>query len=152
MLLPAIDRFFSHDAAVGILLMLSAIAAMAVCNSPLAGWYDAPLSSDFSVTLNGEGISKPLILWINDGLTAIFFLIGLELKREFLEDKLKNRRDINLPGVAAVGGMAVPAVIHAALNWSGGALIGSTPSATLGYAILRGLSPAPEAEAKPAAA
>ena len=133
MLLRAIDRFFSHDAAGGILLMLSAIAALIIYNSPLAGWYDATLSSYFSVTLNGEGISKPLILWINDGLMAIFFfLIGLELKREFMEGKLKNPRDIILPGIAAVGGMAIPAVIYAALNWDGGVALNgwAIPAAT----------------------
>ena len=69
----------------------------------------------FAVTLNGTGLEKPLILWINDGLMAVFFfLIGLELKREVLEGKLKNPADVVLPGPAAVGGMVLPALIFAA--------------------------------------
>ncbi|MEL6377696.1 MAG: Na+/H+ antiporter NhaA [Pseudomonadota bacterium] len=118
MLLRAIDQFFKNDAAGGVLLMLSAVAALVVYNIGLAGWYESVLNATFSVTINGEGLTKPLVLWINDGLMAIFFfLIGLELKRELLEGKLKNPRDIILPGMAAVGGMAIPAVIYAYLNW-----------------------------------
>ena len=118
MLSRAIGRFFSHDASGGILLMLSALAALLVANSALAPLYDSFLTAKLSITLNGEGLQKPLILWINDGLMAIFFfLIGLELKREILEGKLKNPRDIMLPGVAAIGGMALPALIYVAINW-----------------------------------
>jgi NhaA family Na+:H+ antiporter len=98
--------------------MLSALAALLVANSALAPLYDSFLTAKLSITLNGEGLQKPLILWINDGLMAIFFfLIGLELKREILEGKLKNPRDIMLPGVAAIGGMALPALIYVAINW-----------------------------------
>lgn len=119
MLLRALDNFFKHEAAGGILLMLSAVAAMIVANSALSGTYDAVLGAKFSVLINGEGLSKPLILWINDGLMAIFFfLIGLELKREMMEGKLKNPRDILLPGVAAIGGMALPALVFVAINWN----------------------------------
>ena len=119
MFLRAIDRFFSHEASGGILLMLSALAAMIVANSALSGLYESVLGAKFSVLINGEGLSKPLILWINDGLMAIFFfLIGLELKREILEGKLKNPSDIILPGVAAIGGMALPALIFVLLNWN----------------------------------
>ncbi len=119
MLIRALDRFFRHEAAGGILLMASAIAAMIVANSGLSGGYNSALSSIFSITINGEGLSKPLILWINDGLMAVFFfLIGMELKREILEGKLKNPRNVILPGMAAVGGMAVPALIYLAFNYS----------------------------------
>ena len=118
MLLRAFDRFFSHEASGGILLMLSALAALVIANSAAAPAYEAALSSRFAVTLDGEGLEKPLILWINDGLMAVFFfLVGLELKREILEGKLKHMRDVILPGMAAVGGMALPAVIFAAFNW-----------------------------------
>lgn len=114
----SLDRFFRHDAFGGILLMISALAALLVANSSLSGLYDSVLSSYFAVTLNGEGLQKPLILWINDGLMAIFFfLIGLELKREMLEGKLKNPRDVILPGMAAVGGMIMPALVFVMLNW-----------------------------------
>ena len=119
MFLRALDRFFSHEASGGILLMLSALAAMIVANSALSGLYEFVLAAKFSVLINGEGLSKPLILWINDGLMAIFFfLIGLELKREILEGKLKNPSDIILPGVAAIGGMALPALIFVLFNWN----------------------------------
>ena len=119
MFLRALDRFFSHEASGGILLMLSALAAMIVANSALSGLYESVLAAKFSVLINGEGLSKPLILWINDGLMAIFFfLIGLELKREILEGKLKNPSDIILPGVAAIGGMALPALIFVLFNWN----------------------------------
>lgn len=101
MLLRSLERFFNHEASGGILLMVSAIAALLIYNSPLASTYDSILNAYLSVTINGEGLSKPLILWINDGLMAIFFfLIGLELKREMVEGKLKNPRDVILPGIA----------------------------------------------------
>ncbi|MGJ8544773.1 MAG: Na+/H+ antiporter NhaA [Sulfitobacter sp.] len=119
MLTRAIDRFFSHEASGGILLMLSALAAMIVANSGLAIFYQDLLSAKFSILVNDEGLSKPMILWINDGLMAVFFfLIGLELKREIKEGKLKNPRDVVLPGVAAIGGMILPALVFVAINWS----------------------------------
>ena len=118
MLLRAIDNFFKHDAAGGILLMLSAVAALVVANSAFSGAYESALGSTLAILVNGEGLQKPMILWINDGLMAIFFfLIGLELKREMLEGKLKDPRDIVLPGVAAIGGMALPALVFVAINW-----------------------------------
>jgi len=129
MLIRALDRFFRHEAAGGILLMASAVAAMVVANSGLSEGYNSALSSVFSISLNGEGLSKPLILWINDGLMAVFFfLIGMELKREILEGKLKNPRNVILPGMAAVGGMAVPALIYLAFNYG-------DPETVQGWAI-----------------
>jgi len=133
MLLTAIDRFFRHEAAGGILLILSAIAAMLAANSIFAPQYGRFLEAYFSITLDGVGLTKPLLLWINDGLMAVFFfLIGLELKRELMEGRLKNPRDVILPGVAAIGGMAVPALIFLALNWGDTGNIGgwAIPSAT----------------------
>ena len=133
MLLRAIDRFFSHEASGGILLGLSAIAALIVANSALQPSYDWLLNVPLSVTIGGEGLEKPLILWINDGLMAVFFfLIGLELKREILEGKLKNPRDVVLPGLAAVGGMAIPALVYLFFNWGDPETIGgwAIPAAT----------------------
>lgn len=133
MLLRAIDRFFKHDAAGGILLMASAVAAMVVANSALLPVYDSVLNTYFAITFDGAGISKPLILWINDGLMAIFFfLIGLELKREILEGKLKNPADVVLPGLAAVGGMVVPALVYLWFNWGNAATLNgwAIPAAT----------------------
>jgi len=118
MLLRALDRFFSNEAAGGILLMLSALAALLVANSSLYPVYESWLNSTLAITLEGDGLSKALILWINDGLMAIFFLlVGLELKRELLEGRLKNPRDVVLPGAAAAGGMVLPALFFLAFNW-----------------------------------
>lgn len=113
-----LDRLLNHEASGGVLLMLSAVAAMIVANSALSGVYESVLNSTLAVLVNGEGLQKPMILWINDGLMAIFFfLIGLELKREMMEGKLKNPRDVVLPGMAAVGGMILPALVFAYFNW-----------------------------------
>ncbi len=133
MLIRSLENFFKHEASGGILLMLSAVAAMVVANSGLFSLYDAFLGAKLSVTLNGEGLAKPLILWINDGLMAVFFfLVGLELKREITEGKLKNPSDIVLPGMAAVGGMAMPALLFLAFNFGNAATVGgwAIPAAT----------------------
>ena len=123
-----IARLFAHDAAGGVILMLAALAALLVANSGFQPVYDSVLNAYVAVTIAGEGLEKPLILWINDGLMAVFFfLIGLELKRELLEGKLKNPRDVVLPGMAAVGGMLVPALFYLGFN-------AGTPAAS-GWAI-----------------
>ena len=125
----SLDEYFSRDAAGGVVLILSALAALMIANSSLQPVYDAVLAMNLSVLLEGEGLSKPLILWINDGLMAVFFfLVGLELKRELLEGKLKNPRDVVLPGLAAVGGMVVPALIYVMFNWG-------NPDTIQGWAI-----------------
>ncbi|PRY79719.1 NhaA family Na+:H+ antiporter [Yoonia maritima] len=129
----ALDRFFRHDAFGGLLLMASAVVALIVANSGLSPLYDRFLGAYLAITVNGEGLEKPAILWINDGLMAIFFfLIGLELKREILEGKLKNPRDVILPGMAAIGGMVVPALVFVAFNWGNPITIGgwAIPAAT----------------------
>ncbi len=127
-MLRTLHRIFAHEAAGGALLMLAALAALVVANSSLQPVYDAVLGAYVAITIEGDGLQKPLILWINDGLMAVFFfLIGLELKRELLDGKLKNPRDVVLPGMAAVGGMAVPAIVFLGLN-------AGTPAAT-GWAI-----------------
>lgn len=124
-----LDAYFSKDAMGGVFLILSAVAAMVLANSGLSEQYRAILDAKFSVTLDGNGLSKPLILWINDGLMAVFFLlVGLELKYEMLEGKLKNPRDVMLPGLAAVGGMAMPALFYVAVTWG-------DPVAVRGWAI-----------------
>jgi NhaA family Na+:H+ antiporter len=132
-LVRAVEKLFQHEAAGGILLMASAIAAMMVANSALTDSYHGILQMKLSVLLDGDGLSKPLILWINDGLMAVFFfLIGLELKREMLEGKLKNPADIMLPGMAALGGMLAPALVYLSFNWGNAATINgwAIPAAT----------------------
>jgi NhaA family Na+:H+ antiporter len=129
MLLRKLEQFFDSEISGGIVLMVAAVAAMFVANSSLYPYYDGALSSYFTVQLGDTGLSKPLILWINDGLMAVFFLlVGLELKHELMEGKLKNPRDVVLPGMAAVGGMIMPAVVYFALNIS-------SPETHSGWAI-----------------
>lgn len=110
-------RFFSLESAGGICLMLAAAAAVVAANSPLKPLYDHVLNTPVEVRVGALEIAKPLLLWINDGLMAIFFfLVGLELKREIVEGELSDIRKIILPGVGAVGGMAIPALIYVLFN------------------------------------
>jgi len=127
--LTAIREFFRWEASAGILLIAAAALALVLDNSPLASLYDQILTLQISVSIGALGISKPLLLWVNDGLMAVFFLlIGLEVKREILEGELSSKDQILLPLVAAIGGMAVPAFIYVAFNWD-------TPETLKGWAI-----------------
>ncbi len=115
--LNAIRDFFRMEAAGGIILVIAAALAVVVSNSPLAGLYDSFLNLPTQVRVGALDIDKPLLLWINDGLMAIFFfLVGLEIKRELLEGELSTISQAALPAVAAVGGMAVPALIYVLIN------------------------------------
>jgi NhaA family Na+:H+ antiporter len=120
-------RVFRHEAASGIVLMLT--SALAFANSPLAGFYDLLLSVHGSVRIGDFDIDKPLLLCTNDGLMAIFFLlVGLEIKRELLEGELSDRSRAALPAAAAIGGMIIPALIYLGISWN-------TPGAVSGWAI-----------------
>jgi NhaA family Na+:H+ antiporter len=121
--------FVQHEAAGGLVLILAALAALIVSNSPFAWLYDGLLDTAVGVHVGPLAIDKPLLLWINDGLMAVFFfLVGLEIKRELLRGELSTRAQAALPALAAVGGMAVPAVIYVAIN-------AGDPSALRGWAI-----------------
>lgn len=110
-------KLLHHPAAGGVILMLAAAIALVAANTPLRLYYDQLLSTRVVVAVGDFAIAKPLLLWINDGLMALFFLlVGLELKREVLVGELNQLRKIALPGVAAVGGMLVPALIYALVN------------------------------------
>src|SRR5260221_175729 len=114
----ALQRFLKLEAAGGLILIGCAAAALIMSNSPLARCYDMFLNVPVEVRVGALKLAKPLLLWINDGLMAIFFLlVGLEIKRELLEGNLSSREALILPCVAAVGGMAVPALIYAFVNW-----------------------------------
>jgi Na+:H+ antiporter, NhaA family len=116
-LIHTLRAFVAHESAGGVLLALAAVAALVLANSPLAFLYDAFLDTPVEVRAGTLHIAKPLLLWINDGLMAVFFfLVGLEIKREVIEGELSDVRQVMLPAVAAVGGMAVPAAIYAAIN------------------------------------
>ncbi|MEM7253273.1 MAG: Na+/H+ antiporter NhaA, partial [Pseudomonadota bacterium] len=117
-LLNSLRDFMAMESAGGLLLLLAAIAAMVVANSPAAPLYDALLDTTVAVQVGALAINKPLLLWVNDGLMAVFFfLIGLEIKREVLEGELSSVSQVVLPGFGALGGMAVPAAIYVSLNW-----------------------------------
>ncbi|MCU7840500.1 MAG: Na+/H+ antiporter NhaA [Candidatus Thiodiazotropha sp. (ex Troendleina suluensis)] len=112
-----LQDFMHQDSASGILLIVAAALAMVLENSPLSWFYDALLSTPVEIRIGELHLDKPLLLWINDGLMAVFFmLIGLEVKREFLEGELSRPDQIILPGVGAIGGMLVPAAIYYWLN------------------------------------
>ncbi|WP_439884630.1 Na+/H+ antiporter NhaA [Pseudomonas syringae] len=112
-----ITRFFQLEAAGGLLLIAAAALALIINNSPLSWLYNAFLETPVESRIGALQIAKPLLLWINDGLMALFFLvIGLEVKREVLEGHLSKPSQIVLPGAAAIGGMLVPALIYVALN------------------------------------
>lgn len=113
-----ITNFFKSKTAPGILLCFAALLAMGLENSPLNGFYDVFKNIPVVFQAGGFLIDKPLLLWINDGLMAIFFLlIGLEIKRELMEGHLSTRAQITLPAIAALGGLAFPAMIYAYINW-----------------------------------
>lgn len=125
----AIRRFLKLESAGGILLIGATLLAMVLANTPARGLYDTLLEVPFQIRLGTLNLEKPLLLWINDGLMAVFFfLIGLELKRELMEGELSRPSQLVLPGLGALGGMAVPALIYAALNWN-------NPIALQGWAI-----------------
>jgi len=125
----ALQRLLRAESSPGVLLFAAALAAMAIANSPLAGAYRAFLDIPIVVRVGEFEIAKPLLLWVNDGLMAVFFfLVGLELKRELLEGELSTVRQAILPVAAALGGIAGPALIYAALN-------AGDPVALRGWAI-----------------
>ena len=110
-------RFFQLEAASGLLLIAAAALALIINNSPLSHYYTAFLDVPVAVQIGALQIAKPSLLWINDGLMALFFLlIGLEVKRELLEGQLSKPSQVVLPGGAAIGGMVVPALIYWFIN------------------------------------
>jgi NhaA family Na+:H+ antiporter len=118
LIVDAVRDFMKLESAGGILLLFASVVALLVANSPLAGFYSELLDTTVAVQVGALSINKPLLLWINDGLMAVFFfLIGLEIKREVMEGELSSFSQVILPGMGALGGMIVPAVIYAWLNW-----------------------------------
>jgi len=125
----AVNEFLRLESASGILLLSAAVLAMLAVNSPADMWYDALLATIVEIRVGEFQIEKPLLLWINDGLMSMFFfLVGLEIKREFLAGELADPARVVLPAIAALGGMAVPAVIYATIN-------AGDPVAIRGWAI-----------------
>ncbi|EKT4465908.1 Na+/H+ antiporter NhaA [Pseudomonas putida] len=124
-----ISRFLQLEAAGGLLLIAAAVLALIINNSPLAYLYGGLLDVPVAVQVGTLQIAKPLLLWINDGLMALFFLlIGLEVKREIVEGHLSKPSQVVLPATAAIGGMLVPALIYWYINRD-------NPAAIAGWAI-----------------
>ncbi|HCO60442.1 MAG TPA: Na+/H+ antiporter NhaA [Porticoccaceae bacterium] len=129
MVIDKVNEFLRLESAAGILLLSAAILAMLAVNSPAHGLYDALLATIVEIRVGEFQLEKPLLLWINDGLMSVFFfLVGLEIKREFLAGELSDPARVVLPMIAALGGMAVPAAIYAFIN-------AGDPVAIKGWAI-----------------
>ena len=124
-----LKAFIDSEAASALPLLVAAILALVLANSPLAGTIQGLLDAKLSLTYGGVGLAKPLLLWINDGLMAVFFLlVGLEIKREVVEGELSRPSQMALPIAGALGGMIVPALFYIAINWG-------DPVALRGFAI-----------------
>lgn len=131
--LNAIRQFLKLESFSGMLLVGAAAVALGLANSPWAQLYNSFLNVSLEVRLGTLFLAKPLYLWINEGLMAMFFLlIGLEIKREIQEGELSQPAQIVLPGIAAAGGMLLPALIYVGINWGNpGTLDGwAIPTAT----------------------
>ena len=124
-----LKSFMDSEAASSLPLLGATVLALVLANSPLAGDIKQLLGEKLTFSYGTIGLSKPLLLWINDGLMAIFFLlVGLEIKREVVEGELSRPSQVALPIAGALGGMAVPALIYATINWG-------DPVALHGWAI-----------------
>lgn len=125
-----LQAFLHSDTAPGLILAVTAVLAIATANfGPITPYYRDALQAPLRIGLADAELSKPLLLWINDGLMAVFFLlVGLELKREILEGTLSSRSQIILPALAAVGGMGAPALVYLLVN-------GGDPLLLRGWAI-----------------
>lgn len=129
MLYRSLIDFMKKESSVGFFLVLATVAAMLISNTSFSFLYESFLSVPVVVSFGTFAIDKPLLLWINDGLMALFFfMVGMEIKREVVEGALSKRGSIALPAFAAVGGMIVPALIYYAFNHS-------DPVAFQGWAI-----------------
>lgn len=129
LIVSRIQTFLRLESSAGILLMLAALLALIASNSMLQHAYLSLFSTPVEVKIGALEIAKPLILWVNDGLMAIFFfLIGLEIKREILQGELSSLDKATLPVMAAIGGMAGPALVFVAIN-------ASSPATLNGWAI-----------------
>ena len=122
--------FLQGDSAPGLILVAAAILAITVFNTDaVSPYYRDALQAPLRLGYAEAELSKPLLLWINDGLMAVFFLlVGLELKREILEGNLSSRQQIVLPALAAIGGMALPALVYALIS-------GGDPVLLRGWAV-----------------
>ncbi len=119
-LTSAFDRFIHLQAAGGLVLLAATLIALGVANSPWAASWAAFWDQPLALRLGTAGLEYPLWYWINDGLMAIFFfVIGLEIKRELVWGELRDRRNVVLPALAALGGVMAPVAIYLTLMGDG---------------------------------
>jgi NhaA family Na+:H+ antiporter len=119
-----IQDFLRYETSAGFVLMFVALLALIANNSPLSGFYSSFLSTPVEIQFGSFEIAKPLLLWINDGLMAIFFfLVGLEIKSEVLDGELSTFDKASLPIFAAIGGVVVPALVYVYFNYTDPVLI-----------------------------
>lgn len=115
--LKAFKNFFQKSSSSGIILLFCVVVSLLLANSPVAKEFSNLLETDLGFNLGSIQLRYPVILWVNDGLMAIFFLlVGLEIKREVVEGELSSFKQASLPVLAAIGGVAVPALIYHAFN------------------------------------
>lgn len=114
----SITALFKHEAAGGVILVAAALFALIIANSPAFGLYQMVFDMPVTISIGAFSIDKPMLLWINDGLMAIFFfLIGLEVKREVLDGHLSSPQKVALPAIAAIAGIMVPALFYVVFNY-----------------------------------
>jgi NhaA family Na+:H+ antiporter len=120
LVLQPLQTFLRTEQAGGILLLAAAVAALGWANSPWRASYDAVWHTQLTIGVGNWSLAEDLQHWVNDALMALFFLVvGLEIKRELLTGELREPRVAALPAIAALGGMAVPALLYLAINSSG---------------------------------
>lgn len=121
-IIAPVSKFIHLEYTSGIVLLISVVIAIVWANSSYSESYHHVWEIDFSLAFGENILSKPLHIWINDGLMAIFFfVIGLELKREFMDGELSSLKKASMPMAAALGGMLVPALIYTLINMNSGA-------------------------------
>ena len=109
--------FFKLEATSGLILLFAAILALFISNSDLSNHYFEILEKKLKLGLGSFGLELSILHWINDVLMAIFFLVSLEIKREFIKGELSNPKQAMLPIVGAIGGMLIPALFYIFINW-----------------------------------
>jgi len=115
----SLEKFIHHESSAGILLFFFTLLAILLANSPAKGFYELLIDTPMAIQIGTFILAKPLLLWVNNGLMAIFFmLIGLELKREFLEGELSNIKKVLLPAFGAFGGLIFSVMIYTFFNFN----------------------------------
>lgn len=114
-----IRDFLKWESSAGLIMLFMATLAMLLKNSSLSELYMSFLMTHVQFRFGVLDLDKPLLLWVNDGLMALFFfVVGLELKHEILVGRLSKMSQVILPGIAAIGGVIVPALIYSSINWN----------------------------------